>query len=368
MKKKNKKFVIGAATIAIVAVAALLWGGVREVSSDKPIVKIGVIGPMSGDMSTMGTNCRQAIEFALSRIENSPVQFKLIVEDDGYMPARAAMAANKLVSVDRVNALITCSAISDGSAATIANRSGTPLIAVNSSVLETATSGKYGFLHWSLPAAQAKKSMQLLRENNVRRMVSFVLQHPGAIAIHEGLLEAAKGEIDITTISFVGTERNFGPIVDKAMLEKPDMLMILTVSPTADLLMRVIGEKRITTPITSIEVPNFVENKSIFEGMVFVDAAEGDAALITAYKSKFKTDNTYGVAYAYDATMIFARVFGDFWRTHGRIADSDEVVEAIRGLTGYVGAVGAIKVLPNNLIESEAAIKKVVDGKVVVIE
>lgn len=336
--------------------------------SEKPIVKIGVIGPLTGDIATMGQNCRNAIELALDNIKDSPVTYQMIYEDDAYQPAKAAMAANKLTSVDKVSALITCSAISGSAAVSIAGKNKTFMIGVIASAREIAENNKYGFLHWTPAAQEAKQALKILQENNVKKLVIFELQHPGLKAINDGLTPALQAAgIDFKTFTFMPTERDFATLVDKANTEHADMWMLLSVSPTVDLIIKNMKDKGIMTPYTSIEVPSLVEDKSLFEGVSYVDTFDGMPEILDQYRAKYHTQNVYGVAFSYDAMMIINTLIAQFYTDQKRLPTADDLVNQMHALKNYTGAVGKIEVLENNMIDSNAVIKKIINKTPVLI-
>ena len=76
----------------------------EEAQADsRPVVKIGVMLPMSGEIAEFGETSRYAVEFAAADHEDSPIKFEIIFEDDTFTPSRAAMIANKFISVDKVD-------------------------------------------------------------------------------------------------------------------------------------------------------------------------------------------------------------------------------------------------------------------------
>ena len=81
-----KKF-LAIALIAVVAVAAVFANGSSESASSE--VKIGFIGPLTGDYANYGTLCRQAVEMAIDECNAKGgidgMTVKLIAEDsEGY--------------------------------------------------------------------------------------------------------------------------------------------------------------------------------------------------------------------------------------------------------------------------------------------
>ena len=76
--------------------------------TDKPIIKIGAILPLSGDLAIWGNSEKQGLILAK---ENLPTdlrnQYDLIFEDSSNTNKNIQHIAQKLISVDKVDALIT---------------------------------------------------------------------------------------------------------------------------------------------------------------------------------------------------------------------------------------------------------------------
>ena len=371
-----KKFIIILALLVGITILSFLWfddnkdeNKVNTIDRQPSVFKVGVIGPFTGNVATMGQNCRNAIELALQNNKNSPLSYQVIYEDDAYAPAKAAIAAQKLTSVDKVNALITCSAISGSAAVGIAGQNKTFMIGVIASAPEIANATPYSFLHWTQPHEEARQMLKILKENHVKKVVTFELNHPGMSAIKNGLSQVMKDNgIEEVTYTFQPTERDFTTLVDKAHAENADMWILLTVSPTMEIIIKNMTDKNIKVPYTSIEVPSLMSDKSLFEGISYVDTYDGDPMVLKQYMDLYNTNNVYGVAYSYDAMNIINTLVSDFYKANGHLPTSDELVQKMQNLKGYTGAVGPIDVLPNGMIDSKAVIKKIVDGTPVVSE
>lgn len=364
-----KKYLWALLVITIALGAVYLHFDKDQTPADKftkPVMKIGIIGPMSGNNSALGKNCRQGIEYALKGLKTSLIDYKLIVEDDGFQAARAASAAHKLINVDKVDAIITCSAVSGSAAAPIAAANQRFILTVIASEAKIANQSKYSFLHWPTPAKEAAKLLDILAENQTHKVIFMVENHPGAKALANAAIEAARNAgLEVSEYNFMSTERNFTDIVLKADAEKADMWVLLTLQPGINLIGKRMQEQGIKTPYTTEEIPTFMEDKSMFEGLKFVDVYDGQPELMRRYAEQYKTDNLYGVAFAYDAMVIIDKLSDTFYKQNQRLPDSDELAKALLTMQGHIGAVGPVTISEDGILESEAVIKKVEKGKII---
>lgn len=335
-------------------------------TTDKAVMKIGVIAPLSGNNAALGINSRRALEMALEEIPDKTVHYQIIYEDDGFQAARAASAAHKLINVDKVDAIIACSAVSGAAAAPIAAASKKFMLTTIASETDIARQSPFSFLHWTPPVVEGRLTMKLLHEKDVKKIVLFTENHPGAEAISDGILEAGKGSgIEIVPINFMSTERNFTDIVLKAQRENADMWVLITLQPGINLIGKRMQELNIKVPYTSSEIPTFMEDKSMFEGVKFVDVFDGDPQMLERYKAKYQTDNTYAAAFAYDTMVILDKLVKNFYAQNQRIPNSEELARAMANLSEHRGVVGRVTIDNDGILQSEAAVKTVKNGKII---
>lgn len=360
--------------IILISLAVLLGFGYncnrqKNVKSSQQVMKIGVIGPMSGNNAALGQNCRQGLEFAKNNLQDNVIDYQFIFEDDGFQPARAASAANKLINIDKVDALITCSAVSGSAATPIAAAKHKFILTVIASEAKIASQSPYSFLHWPSPSKEAEKLLELFAKKKAQKIIFFVENHPGAKALGDAAIAAAKASGRETIVyNFMSTERNFTDIVLKADAQNADMWVLLTLQPGINIIGKRIAELGIKTPYTTEEIPTFMEDKSMFENIEFVDVYDGEPEIIQQYIEKYQTNNLYGVAFAYDSLMIINQLSGDFYEREKRLPDSNELASALQNMTGYSGAVGPVIVDKDGVLQTQAVIKKVEKGKIVPLE
>lgn len=104
------KKIIAFAVVALLAMSMCFAGGDKESSADGDVVKIGFIGPLTGDYANYGTLCRQAVEMAIDEINAkggvNGASIKLFAEDSEGDSQKALAAMEKLSFSDKVCAII----------------------------------------------------------------------------------------------------------------------------------------------------------------------------------------------------------------------------------------------------------------------
>ena len=121
---------------------------IQQVKDTSPI-KVGFIGPLSGDVANIGQNMRAAVEVARDEInKNGGIQGRMIetIFEDGQCGAKeAANAANKLVNVDKVIAFMTTCSDETLAAAPIAQENKTIILSPASTNPKVTDAGDYVF-------------------------------------------------------------------------------------------------------------------------------------------------------------------------------------------------------------------------------
>jgi branched-chain amino acid transport system substrate-binding protein len=101
-----KKF-LGLAA-AVLAAALIVQGCAKKGGGET--VRIGFIGPLTGDLAYAGVNMKEAVEIARDEINEkggiNGKKIEVIFEDGKCGPKEAANAGNKLINVDGVTAII----------------------------------------------------------------------------------------------------------------------------------------------------------------------------------------------------------------------------------------------------------------------
>lgn len=105
-------------------------------------IKVGVLLPLTGTQAFYGKEAKNGIDLAMQEMNDPNVKLKLIVEDTQSTPLESAKGINKLITSDRVSAVIAEVISSNAiAAAAIAEKAKVPILspaATNDSV----TSGK----------------------------------------------------------------------------------------------------------------------------------------------------------------------------------------------------------------------------------
>ena len=95
--------------VILIVIIGIIVAATKDSAEAGPI-KIGFIGPLTGDVVTLGTASKTAVEIAVKEINDAGGvdgrQVEVIYEDGKCAPTSAASASQKLIAVDKVSAII----------------------------------------------------------------------------------------------------------------------------------------------------------------------------------------------------------------------------------------------------------------------
>src|SRR3989344_6021865 len=96
-----------------VVAVLVIWGIVsmsKKDGTESETIKIGFIGPLTGDTANIGQNAQAAVAIAVEEVNNSGgvlgKKVEVVYEDDGCNGATAANAVSKLINTDKVVAIL----------------------------------------------------------------------------------------------------------------------------------------------------------------------------------------------------------------------------------------------------------------------
>ena len=91
----------------MILVAVVLFVLRQSPSPNPGTIKIGSVLPLSADFGFLGEEINRGALIAVDEAHKSGIDVEYIPEDDAFDAAKSASAANKLISVDHVDAAFT---------------------------------------------------------------------------------------------------------------------------------------------------------------------------------------------------------------------------------------------------------------------
>lgn len=378
--KDTKLVVIG----AVIAIAGILVGyGLSSKNAGKQIaqklnepIKLGFIGPLSGDAVSYGAPMKNAVALAVDEINNAGgiygKSIEMIYEDGKCKGKDAANSASKLIHADNVKFIIggICSSETLG-AAPIAEENKVILFSTGSGSPAVTSAGDYVFRNFPSDASSGTKIAEFAVYNNFHKVAVLAEETDAAKGIQEvfkkRFLELG-GDL-VGDESFKSESRDLRTQITKIKSVSPDAVFLLPQTPaTAAIGLRQFKELGITFQILSHEMVNSDLARSLAEGVVYAEANFDEKtplaqAYFKAYKEKYgNLDSSLPPVYlttSYDAVYIFKELLEKYGE------DSEKIKQGLYGIKNRQGAAGVLTIDENGDAVLEYVVKTIKDGKAV---
>ena len=355
MNIENIKKIVWPVIIIIVVIILVVFGlTVSNKQINNRVIKIGVILPLSGDLAIIGEPAKHGAEMALANFQNLKNKYELIFEDDQYDVNKTVTAANKLISVDKVNAIVTLGSAEGNVVKPLANKN--KIIHFNTAASDqTIADGKYIFNHWTPPQEEARTLITELVRKDIKKVAIFTTNNDGMIAISNEL----KNQLAETNITVVMDEkinvgnRDFRTQIMKLKTNLPDIIISQNTPPELEILAKQIKEASIKIPLTSIEVFDTTSAPELFKGYWYATVSDFTDKFATDFKNKYSTGPALATGNIYD---IISLIITASENTHSSPSSENISAELLK-IKDFTGAMGNLSINSSGAVISKAAIK-----------
>ncbi|MFA6583777.1 MAG: ABC transporter substrate-binding protein [Elusimicrobiaceae bacterium] len=356
--------------IFLLAAACVLLAGCS--GDDASTVKIGLIAELTGDMPAIGASCKNGAEMAVKALNDAggielggkKYKVKLIVEDNAGKPEQSAAAAQKLISRDKVVAIIGPNATRYAiPASEIAESSKVPLITPWSTnpktTLDSVTgaSKKYVFRACFSDSFQGEVLANFIFTNMKLRKVAVLYDvasdaNKGIAEVFKNSFESKGGKITAFE-TYTTSDKDFTSQLTKIKQSKPEIVFLPNYYSEVPLQVQQAHRLGINVPFfggDSWGTPELIKLcGDDCEGFHFSTHYAADMAtpaatkFIADYKAAYGTVPDDVAALTYDSFEILFSAL----RT-AQSNDREAVRGAIAELRGHSGVTGEMKFVPGS--------------------
>lgn len=327
---------------------------------NKPVVKIGMMLPLSGDMAAYGDATKRAIEMVKQDTQNTKNYYKFVLEDSGTDTAKASTIIRKLVFTDKINAVMGYISSTAMVVAPIAEENKIPSFWFVSA--PEASVGAYNFrLYPDLVTGAEMISKKIKSEK--KKSIAIVYQNiPSMNYMVADMLPVYTQELKIVmNENFMPDEKNFFALIQKIKSVKPDYIVFEATPPETDIFFKQLRENRVNIPVTGFQLLGMTSNLEMLDGVWDIDTAQSNPGFITRYKQMGGTDNLFYADYVY--TMLMALINGF------ENASTDNMDEFIAAAAKTESPIGKLEVsTAKDLVIHNHIYQHVVNGKKEIME
>ncbi|MCI5066466.1 ABC transporter substrate-binding protein [bacterium] len=326
-------------------------------------VKIGVIVPLTGNMTFVGEDVKNGFLLAQERKSDSQHNYQIIFEDNALDLKRTASAAQKLLHVDQVDVVVSLWPPAARVVAPMAERAKVLhyTIAWDPAIAEEY---HYTLSHQSMVDSHVRETLNLLEKKKFKTAAFFQLNEAGFNIGTDVMLSEAEnyGVEFIEKVIFDPSQKNFRSEITKAASKNPDVYLIWAVYPETEIIIKQLREQGINTPVTGFF--DVVQNYELIEGTTFVSEISATEKFQKLYRERFKQEFKLKAPNAYD---IFNLLVRSYETSPERKLDADSVITQLKSIENFPGAVGKISIDSSGNSEYPAVWHKVVNGKIKVL-
>ena len=219
----KKKIIVLAVAIIVVIIAVV---AVRGNSKDeKQVLKIGLIGPFSGDYATVGETFRNGAQLAVEDIKakNPNRKVELFVEDDAFNSGKALSAYKKLRSFNHIDALIAVDSMAIDSVYDDAVKDGIPVINGGEQSLDPV---KDNIIQINPGNYNSEVAIgKAIKDDGKKNLALITGNHPVFLRFSKGLKVGYGGNVNESIVNF--DEKDIRTIAVKIKAQNPDSIAML---------------------------------------------------------------------------------------------------------------------------------------------
>lgn len=325
-------------------------------------VKVGVMVPLTGDAASYGTGVKNGIEMAKKDLNATNVE--LVYEDSKCDGKEAANAINKLVSVDKVAAVIgeLCSGASLA-AAPVAEQNKVVMVSPASTAPNLSDAGEYIFRVVPSDALQGAFGAKLVADKGFKKLAVLYGNEDYGIGFNKVL----GGEFPKTGGTVVAAEAFEKGAVDmrtqvtKVKAANPDAIYIISNSPDSGVAalkqLKQQGVNAVVFGSEGFKSDDIIKGaKGAAEGLMLTTVSGGTADFMSKHQAMYNAAPGPFAAQGYDAMTAVGKA------VQGGAATGEAIKNALMGLE-FDGVSGKIKFDAKGDVSGNYDVFVVKDGK-----
>lgn len=359
-------------------VLASCAGAEGDTSSENEIL-IGEYGSLTGGQATFGISTRNGIDIAVDEINKSGgllgKQVRVIVEDDQGLPAEAQTVVTKLITKDRVVAVLGEVASSNSiAAAPVAQQNGIPMISPSSTNPEVTRKGDYIFRVCFLDPFQgyvmAKFASATLKLNRVA--VLRDIKNDYSIGLADAFIEnfTKMGGMIVGDESYSAGDTDFNAQLTSIKSSSPQAIFVPGYYTEVGLIARQARKQGITAPLLGgdgWDSPSLIGiggkdlEGSFFSNHYSVEDPSPEAQkFLAAYKERYNAVPDALAGLGYDSAMVLFDAIKRAGTTEGK-----QLRDAIAQTKDFPGVTGKITLDADRNATKPAVVLEIKGGKLV---
>jgi len=369
---KTLQIIIGIVIIAVIVILVFVFGTGKPIEG---VVKIGVLAPLTGEASQWGIPPKEGVELSLelikNRVDNKRVE--VIYEDTQCDPTKGVSAVQKLINIDKVDAIIgaVCSSVTLA-IAPIVEKNEVPLISPASTNPKISDVGDYIFRIVPSDALRGEVFADYIKNDvGLNKVAILYINNEGGVGNKDSFkkrFEELGGKIVIIESYAQGTKDVKTQLMK---IKNQDIQAIVIVSYPADsvVVLKQAKELGLSLPLyfqtEALEDPSVIQGAGeAAEGVVYILPAEPSGREVEefrrTFKEKFNKEPALYAAEGFDAFNLIIKAIKDC-KTEADLSFC--IKDELYTVKNYQGASGTITFDEKGDVLKPMAIKIIENGK-----
>ncbi len=340
---------------------------------ERNTVKIGAILPLTGRLSTIGSGEQKGILMAIDSLQMKygVDKIEILFEDFASEPKNAASAANKLINIDNVSAIITSTTAAAEVVSPIVEKSKIIHFVISPDV-DILQKSRYNFRVYYNFNTEAKLIIEFIKENSIKTISFIAVRYSSIQKEIENIIEPYAIENNIKVLSkdfFDITEKDFKSAIVKTKLLNPELIFLAPQVNQVEMLSKQLKEYQYFPSQSGKFVGSFtyiwkpLDNLSGLDGFIVAtpkfQLSNEESPYAKYFYKKFNFFPNFDMMFAYDNMMIIS----DLLISSDKKFDKFE--ELFNNLKAKNCASGKINFIGNRDTDVEIVLSEVVKGKYV---
>jgi len=309
------------------------------VNSERQIVRVGVILPLSGGAGGLGQAIKNGMSFAFEKLEsNTKDKLAFSFIDDRFQARVAEREANGLFVGQKTQILVSAGSPSSLLVAKVAEQQKVAHVAFSTDP-EIVRGRQYSCNLWVRPEDEARAALEGLVERSLKKVAVIGSFHEWAIASRKAFDAENNGRVEVLLEQFFQPKETDYRKFLLALARKRDVqaVVVLLLPEQAAAFAKDCRLRGFKLPLLGFEVFGDSAVQRAAEGalakQLYVDTAGPSPEFIEQYQQRFPNQSLFGAAYGYDFVRILGKALEDK-------VSSAELVNVFRLLSNYQGALG----------------------------
>lgn len=334
-------------------------------ANNKPIIKIGVTLPLTGDSSYVGVPAKKAIELALRDIkkdQNLKYDYELIIEDDGLDNKNIMQNYNRFKNIHHVNAIISI-----WSKTLIINQhtEKDKIIHIGCAWGNEFAKGYYNLNHSTFLEERIPLLIAEFKKRNIKKIGFIYSVVYGDTEIMSKLIPILKQE-GFEIVFEVKTDfgnKEFRTEISKIKNKQIDILFTLLVSPSMETFLKQATEQGYKPNYTGFDVLGY--KPELFEGNWYIADALGTVEFNEYFKKETGEEIKSCTPNIYDSLKLIVKGYENAPQIETSLPNNQDVVETILNLKDFQSITGDVYIDQDGNIHASPSVAIIKNNKII---